>query len=476
MRLEEMIQAMEGTLLQGSAKAEVQGVSIDSRTIRRGELFFAVEGPRFDGHAFLGEAASKGAAGAVVSGKTAPPVSAEFPQWPLVGVDDTTRALGRLGRAFKDRWPCVSVGVTGSAGKTGAKEILKAFLSAWYEVFASEGNLNNLYGLPLSLTRREPRHDALVCEMGISTPGEMERLVEIYTPDVMLFTCIAPAHLESFDSVEAIYREKTSVLKRMGANGTAVVNGDDAFLVRVCDELAGASAFQGRVIAYGLSQSCDVRASDVESRGFEGSSFKVSFPDGQGASLRLMLPGRANARNALGAAAAAWSLGVSAEAMAEKAVSLAPLEGRGRMLHLPGNIRVVDDSYNANPESFRAALEALKETPPSTGRGRNVLAAGDMLELGPGEHAFHEDVGALAASCEVDALFAVGERSRRMAAVARKGGVPNVREFTTAEEAGEALASFLREGDLVLVKGSRGMRMEEALAALRERLGAEERC
>jgi UDP-N-acetylmuramoyl-tripeptide--D-alanyl-D-alanine ligase len=468
---------MEGTLLQGSAKAEVQGVSIDSRTIRRGELFFAVEGPRFDGHAFVGEAASKGAAGAVVSEKAAlPAASAEFPQWPLVGVDDTTRALGRLGRAFKDRWPCVSVGVTGSAGKTGAKEILKALLSTRYDVFASEGNLNNLYGLPLSLTRRKPRHNALVCEMGISTPGEMKKLAEIYTPDVMLFTCIAPAHLESFDSVEAIYREKISVLGRMGAKGTAVVNGNDAFLARVRDELAGAGTFRGRVIAFGLSQSCDVRASDVESRGFEGSTFKVSFPDGQDVSFRLVLPGRANAQNAIGAAAAAWSLGVAAEAMAEKAASLAPLEGRGRLLLFPKRIRAVDDSYNANPESFRAALEALKETPPSKGRGRSVLAAGDMLELGPQEHAFHEDVGALAASCAVDALFTVGERARRMAAAARKGGVPDVREFTTAEEAGEALASFLREGDLVLVKGSRGMRMEKALAVLRERIGAEERC
>jgi UDP-N-acetylmuramoyl-tripeptide--D-alanyl-D-alanine ligase len=312
--------------------------------------------------------------------------------------------------------------------------------------------------------------------MGISTPGEMERLAEICTPDVMLFTCIAPVHLESFDSVEAIYREKTSILERMGAKGTAVVNGDDAFLARVRDELAGASKFQGRVIAYGFSQPCDVRAAGVESRGFEGVAFNISFPDGQSVSLRLALPGRANTRNALGAAAAAWSLGVAAEAMAEKAASLAPLEGRGRILRFPKKIRAVDDSYNANPESFRAALEALKETPPSKGRGRSVLAAGDMLELGPKEHAFHEDIGAFAASCAVDALFAVGERARRMAAAARKGGVPDVREFTTAEEAGEALASFLREGDLVLVKGSRGMRMEKALAVLRERLGAEERC
>jgi UDP-N-acetylmuramoyl-tripeptide--D-alanyl-D-alanine ligase len=444
-----------GGRLEGDARVRVEGVSSDTRTLRRGELFVAIRGETFDGHDFAAEAAAKGAAALLVS--RALPGAAV----PAIVVDDTVAALGRLAREERARFAGPVVAITGSNGKTTTKEMCADVLAAaGLRVRRSPGSLNNSIGLPLSILALEPEDDALVVELGMNHPGEIDALAAIAAPDVGAITLIAATHLGPMGSIEAIARAKGELFDRIRPGGTAVVNADDA---RVVEQSA---RFGGRKLRFGYAPDSDLRASEVRA-GRDGTRFTLTLPAGSVA-VRLAAPGRHLVQNALCAAACAVASGrLGARPLAAIAAGLAAFRGAKQRLALrdaPRGIALLDDTYNSSPASAAAALRTLRDV----AGGRALAALGDMLELGDAGPALHAEIGRTAAAAQVDVLVCVGELSAHTAAAARAAGVRDVHEAPDAETAGALLRKLARSGDTILVKGSRGMRMERALGPLLE--------
>jgi UDP-N-acetylmuramoyl-tripeptide--D-alanyl-D-alanine ligase len=449
-------------------------VSIDSRTLEPGALFVAVEGPRFDGHDFLAEAAGRGAGAALVHRDAPAPAGL-----PLVHVADTTRGLSDLARHVRRAADVPLVGVTGSVGKTTTKDMTAHLLSTRGPVLKTEGNLNNQYGLPLTLLRLAPEHTAAVVELGMSAPGEIRALAALAEPDVATITRIAPVHLEFFPSVDAIAAAKAEILEGLRPGGTAVLNGDDP-RVRAIGE-----RFRGRVVWFGRDRRCDVWA--AKERALEGvgeglssgpsGAGKRATPASRGSGITLQVAGRAVdvalpllgphfVENFLAAAAAAHVLGVEVEAVAEAATTLRPARHRGEVVRLGEGVTLLDDCYNASPAALEAAVAALALVP---GR-RRVAVLGDMLELGPSGPAFHRE-GGRALAGRVDAVLGVGPLAKEIVEGAREAGLTALEHFGTAADAAAALPALVRPGDAVLVKGSRGVRLEAVVAALVARFG-----
>ena len=433
---------------------EVSGYSIDSRTLREGDLFFAIVGPRVDGHDFARQAAEKGAA-AVVVAKGGP---GRYPGAPaVVRVDDTTRALQDLGGHVRRRRALKVVGITGSAGKTTAKEMTGAVLDRRYRTHRSEGNLNNAWGLPLTLLRMSDEAEAAVLEMGMSYKGEIARLAEIADPDVGVILNVLPVHLEHFRSIDGIAAAKGEMFRGLRQDAIAVYNADDPRVARI------GRAFKGTSLSYGIAaRKADVRAGEIVSLGLKGTRFTL-HRGGSRAPVRLGLPGRHHVYNALAAATTGFACGLDASDIAAGLAQVRPAAMRGVLHHRQDGVEVLDDSYNSNPTAMERAIELLAETEPS---GRRILAAGDMLELGPAAARAHTRIGTLAARAGIDLLVAVGPLSKRMAQAATGRKPTQVRHCDTSEEAASWLASEIRPGDLVLVKGSRGIRMERVVRAL----------
>jgi UDP-N-acetylmuramoyl-tripeptide--D-alanyl-D-alanine ligase len=445
--------ALSSGLVAGTA---LTGVSIDSRTIEPGQLFVAIVGPRFDGHAFVAEAAAKGAAAAVVQRALPQPVAL-----PTVTVADTTAALGALAADWRERAPVPVVAITGSAGKTTTKEMTAWLLGARGEVLKSEGNLNNQYGLPLSLLRLRPRHTAAVLELGMSAPGELRTLSALARPDVAVITMVAPVHLEFFASVDAIADAKAEILEGLRPDGVAVLNGDDPRLRQ------RGRAHRGRVLWFGKD-----RAFDVSAENWRGTVHGMRFDmrmGGRALDVALPLAGPHFMMNFLAAAAAAHHLGVPAETIAERALSLRPVAHRGEVLRLGSGVTLLDDSYNSNPAAVEAAVAALT----LAARGRRVAFLGDMLELGPTGPDLHAQTGSTVAG-RLDLLVAAGELARHFVEGARRAGkdATALAAFPDSASAAEAAPGLVHPGDAVLVKGSRGARMEKVVEALRARFGA----
>lgn len=435
-----------------------RGYSIDSRTITAGELFFAIRGPRFDGHEFVGEALGRGAAGGVVE-------RAFYAQSPkelrpaLIAVDDTTRALQHLARAVRRKWGRRLVAITGSTGKSTTKEMTAAILAERYSVRKSEGNLNNHYGLPLTLLGLAPSHEVAVTELAMSGAGEIALLARMAEPQVGVVTNVAPVHLQFFDSVEGIARAKRELLENMPEGSIAVLNFDD-------ERVRGfADGFKGRVVTYGFDPGADLKIVGVRPEGNRGSRFQV-----RGASLdaefRLPLPGRHNIQNAL-AAIAAVSLFEVSTAEAQRALAqFRPLPQRGEILTLPGGIVLINDCYNSNPLAMETMLQTLAAWP---GARRRIVVAGEMLELGSASPDLHRRVGQKCAECRVDRLLAVQGDARFFLEGAREAGFAEqqCQFFPTAEEAGEACRGLLEPSDVVLVKGSRAVHLEKVTELLK---------
>jgi UDP-N-acetylmuramoyl-tripeptide--D-alanyl-D-alanine ligase len=380
----------------------------------------------------------------------------------LMGVPDTLAALQELARAVRRAWGHRIAAVTGSVGKTTTKEILAALLGAKFHVLKSEGNLNNEYGLPLALLRLEPEHEAAVVELGMSHRGELRRLAEIAEPEVGVVTQVAPVHLEFFASVDQIALAKRELIEGLaGPDTVSVLNGDDP---RVA---AFAEVARGRVLTFGFSPAAQFRAENIVDRGVEGSAFDFVSPQGR-APLQLPLPGRHSIANALAALAAAsvWEIGA-----AEAAVVLPRLaagEMRGRLLRFAEGFAVINDSYNSNPVALTAMMDLLARTP---GYKRRILAAGEMLELGPDSLRLHTETGRHAAAHQFD--FVVGVQGAAVGLVqgAVEAGLPpdHARFFASSSDAAPFVAGLLAPGDLLLVKGSRGVKMERVVEALRAR-------
>ncbi len=423
-------------------------VVIDSRRVRPGDLFVAIPGPRFDGHDFIDQAREAGAAAVMASR----PGNYGLPS--LV-VDDTREALGRLGAAWRGEFAGPVVGITGSNGKTTVKEMTARLLAPLGPVWATQGNLNNELGVPLTLLALKAEHRAAVIEMGANHAGEIAYLSSLARPRVGVVTHAGPAHLEGFGSLEGVARAKGELFAALGADDTAVINRDDRF-APLWDELAAPA----RVVDFGLDPRAMVRAEAVEA-GPEGSRFRLITPAGE-TWLTLPLPGEHNVRNALAATAIALSLGVELEAVRAALESMTPVDGRLRPRRGLRGARVIDDSYNANPASLRAGLAVLAAYP-----GRRTLVLGDMAELGADAAEMHRQAGQTARSMGIDRLYAVGP----LAAGAAETFGAQGRRFDTVEGLVEALLEDLDKEDTVLVKGSRSAGMERVVNVLAPQRG-----
>ncbi len=431
------------------------GYSIDSRTVGQGDLFFAVKGERLDGHDFVEQALSKGAVAAVIAKGQAPryPVKTS-----LLVVDDTLAALQALGAAVRRLWGKTVVGLTGSTGKTTTKEAIAHLLSTRYRVLKTVGNLNNHFGLPLTLLKLEPGHDIAVIEMGMNHPGEITALAKMAAHDIAVVTNVAAVHLEFFASVKEIARAKYELIETLHAGGTTVLNCDDEYVSQFGRD------FHGKTVTYGLGPCADVRAENIESRGAQGSIFDlVTGSVRERASLPLV--GRHNVYNALAAVATALERGIKPSEAATALAALQPQDKRGQLLEL-GGATLINDCYNANPRAMNAMVDVLASMPAK----RRIVVAGEMLELGSTSPELHRRSGAYMAEKKVDVVLGVRGLAAEIVAAAKQGGLRA--EFVeTPEAAGEWLARELRPGDAVLLKASRGVKLERALEACKTALG-----
>jgi UDP-N-acetylmuramoyl-tripeptide--D-alanyl-D-alanine ligase len=429
---------------------EYTSVGSDSRAVVPGMLFVALKGERFDGHDFVAEVLAQGAAAALVNREFA----AAHAGLPLVAVDDSRLALGRLAAAWRARFHIPLIGVTGSNGKTTVKEMCAAILRAdfgQHAVLATGGNLNNDIGLPLTLLKLRPVHHAAVIEMGMNHPGEIDYLTKIARPTVALVNNAQRAHLAGLGSVEGIARAKGEIFAGLTDNGSAVINADDPHAA-LWRELAGARA----VLSFGFAAGADVRGI-WNPRGF-GGELALTAPQGS-ASLFLPTPGEHNARNALAAAAACLAAGVPLAPVVRGLSGYAGTKGRLQRKAGVNGALVIDDSYNANPDSMRAAIDVLAALP-----GRRIYVMGDMGEVGEAAGQLHSEIGGHAKSQGIEHLFALGERS--VAAVHDFDG--GGRHFASVEALVAALVPLMDKDTTVLVKGSRFMRMERVVEAILE--------
>jgi UDP-N-acetylmuramoyl-tripeptide--D-alanyl-D-alanine ligase len=439
--------------------ARVAGVSIDSRAIRAGELFIAIHGPRHDGHTFVADVLASGAVAAVVAQDRVSSYP-EAVRAKCIAVADTFVALKQLARKVREEWGGKIAGVTGSVGKTTTKEILATLLGTRLRVLKSEGNFNNEYGLPLTLFKLEETHQAAVLEMGMSRSGELSRLAEIARPDVGVVTRVSPAHLEFFSSVDEIALAKRELIEGLnGRESTAVLNADDPRVIAF-----GAYA-PGRVLTYGIEQPAFFAAQAIEDRGALGSAFDYVSPEGR-VRLELSLPGRHVIANALAslAAASVWGIG-AAEAQSVLRTMRAPAM-RGELLRFTNGAALINDSYNSSPAALHAMTALLAATP---GFKRRILAAGEMRELGATSGELHREAGAIAAkSGKIDWIIGVAGDAAQIIEGAAAAGFnrANTRFFASSEEAGVFVQRFFQPGDLLLVKGSRGVKMERIVDAL----------
>jgi UDP-N-acetylmuramoyl-tripeptide--D-alanyl-D-alanine ligase len=445
---------MEGTLTQAAESMHgtlsgldhnFRGVSTDTRTLRAGELFFALQGPNFDGNRFIEIAAEHNAAGAVVS-------RGSQVDLPNIEVDDTRIALGILAAEWRRQMPATVVGVTGSNGKTTLRELIASCLSQSSETLATRGNLNNDIGVPLSLLRLDKKHCYAVIELGANHPGEIASLAEIAEPDVVVISNAAPAHLEGFGSLEGVSRGKAEILLQQKRPRIAVLNADDQFfsywssLVQDID-----------LISFGVENEATITASDVEAYA-GGSRFTLRLP-GQDLAITLPLPGAHNVLNACAAAAVAYGLQTDARDIKKGLESVTPVAGRLQPITGVAGASLYDDSYNANPASVMAAAKFLAEKD-----GESFLVLGDMGELGSDEVILHSDVGHAAKRVGVNHLLATGELSRHTVAAFGDGG----EWYENVDALLAALTGVLTGQSSVLVKGSRSMRMERVVDGLRE--------
>jgi UDP-N-acetylmuramoyl-tripeptide--D-alanyl-D-alanine ligase len=445
--------------------ARLAGVSIDSRTLRPGELFFAIRGPSHDGHTFVAAVLATGASAAVVARDKSENYSAEI-RGRLFVVEDPLAALQQLARSACRAWREERPGrriaaITGSAGKTTTKEILAALLAARLRVLKSEGNLNNDYGLPLTLFRLEDE-DVAVVELGMSRRGELARLAAICEPEVGIVTNVAPVHLEFFASVDEIALAKRELVEGLGGERpVAVLNADDARVSRFEE------GFRGRVLRFGSAPDAQFRAEGIEDRGAEGSAFEFIAPAGR-ARLELPLAGRHNVQNAVAALAAASEWGIGAAAAQAVFPTLRPAAMRGEVLKFEDGFSVINDAYNSNPLALARMVDLLAATP---GYRRRILAAGEMLELGPTSRALHREAGRHAAEKKIDWIIGVRGDAAELVAGATGAGHPAAQAqfFATSEEAATFLAGMIDRGDVLLVKGSRGVRMERVVEVLTQK-------
>lgn len=483
---------MAGRLVAGDPAARFGGASIDSRAIRPGELFFAFRGERLDGRSFVADAFARGAAGAVVESAPDPgDIAAVRPPEGsnrfVIEVENVGDALVELARSLRERAPDQLAGITGSAGKTTTKELLAAMLARRFRVGRTAGNFNNRIGLPISLLNVPDDTEWMVAEMGMSSAGELRELSQLARPDLAVFTVVRPAHLEFFDSVRAIAEAKAELLGGLARDGWIVANACDPEIVRIVRRHRDEHG--SRIIWYALGEPASGFAG-VEGERLDLLALDVAtLPDGRGTrfvlevegkrfAVRLALHGAYNVENFLAAAAAAWSIGVPLDEIVEVAAEMPSAKGRGEVHRLElgegGIALLIDDSYNSNPDAVAKALAGAASLSTNGRAGRRVAILGDMLELGPEAPTFHREAGRQASALGFSPVVGVGDLARELVLGAAAGGAEAI-HLSEAAEAADWAAEHLAPGDVVLVKGSRGVRLDRVVARLLARLGGEGR-
>ena len=460
--IEEILRATGGKLLQGDEKSLFQRISTDSRTIGEGELFIALKGRNFDGHRFALEVLAKQAGGVVIEEG-----QARGFRWngyrpkAVIAVKDTLKALGDLARDRRRKYRTPVVALTGSNGKTTTKEMISACLETTFPILKTKGNLNNLIGLPLTLLNLTEKERVVILEMGMSVPGEIRELTEIAEPDVGLITNIQKVHLEGMGSLERVKEEKGELFRRMRRDGTILVNQNDPHVIDLAHE------FPGQKITFGVEKSADVMAKEIRLRGQEGTAFKLIL-EGEEIDMVLPLLGRHFVSDALAAIAAASLFGIEVKKAKEVLEHFKPFPMRMEVIRLEGGKTLINDAYNANPRSMELALEALTEV---KGEGRAIAVLGDMLELGDSAEEAHQELGEKVKEFSVDFLLTLGEKALLTAESAIRHGFDPKRTRVVKDhsEAISILTGMMREGDWILIKGSRGMTMEKIVEGLIKR-------
>jgi UDP-N-acetylmuramoyl-tripeptide--D-alanyl-D-alanine ligase len=456
-RIGDITSAMQGRLHGLDPESMAGKLCTDTRLLQPGDLYWALEGETFDGHDFCEQAIRKGAQAVVIGKDKLPGLEV-----PSIRVADTLRALGDVANFLRHKSQARFVGITGSVGKTSTKELIRAAIGQVLKTKATEGNLNNLIGVPKTLAEIEEDDQLAVLEMGIDRPGEMDRLSQIVEPEIGVITTIGESHLERLGTVEKVLEEKSKLLRGLPEKGVAVVPHDSPFR----EELIASS--KAPAVTFGTVEGADYYAASpkLRTRGCYG--FLLKTPVGEG-EVELSVPGLHQVQAATAAAAVGVSVGVPLEKLIQGLQTFSGVPGRCELIELNRNISVIADHYNANPVSMAAALRLLETFLDR----RRVMVAGEMWDLGVESPNFHHLVGNKIGKSGVDFLFAVGPRTRRLVQGARESGFPGnkIRWFESTDQAASDLARWLCEGDVVLVKGSRGMRLERVIESLAQSIG-----
>ena len=455
-KAKDCLYAVNGKLLQGSETVIFRGVSINSRTIKEGELFVCIKGENFDGHDFFGDAFRKGAAGIILSDtknlSTGMLGKGESPF--VIQSENTLRALQDLASYQRSLFPFQVIAVTGTNGKSTTKEMIASIIETKYKTLKTQGNLNNHIGLPLTLLKREPEHEVGVLEMGMSAAGEIKRLAEIAKPDIGVITNISAGHLGQLKTIKEVQAAKGELFDSLHKEGTAIVNADDPLVLEL------AKSLRIKKITYGIKEPADIQASDIQNKGNHGFTFTAKIFD-QAIPVKLPQIGYCNIYNALAALATGHSLGITGKEMNLGLKNYQQIPQRNEQIHYEG-MTLINDTYNANPQSMREALKTLKEI---NTQGKRFFIIGDMLELGPLSEPAHHELGQEIAGSNVDYLVTVGP----LASLAAESAKVNVQQqlqiekFNTHDEAANYLLQKVKKGDCLLVKGSRGSKMENVV-------------
>jgi UDP-N-acetylmuramoyl-tripeptide--D-alanyl-D-alanine ligase len=455
---EEVETGTAGTLANGSKSAVFNKISIDTRTLQTGDIFFAIRGPNLDGHRYIPDALAKGALGAVAERSYQYPE--EFPgNRVLIKVEDTHKALKDLAAWTRRRWTGTLVAITGSMGKTTTREFVTQVLRSQFNVYQTPGNYNNLFGLPLALLGLAPEHHMGIFEMGMSTPGEIAEMCRIAVPDIGILTNVAPVHLQFFGSLGDIARAKEELAQALLPDGELIYNIDDPLVSEIAER------FAGRKVSFGFSERADIRADRIKIISLSETRFRLSFSKTSWEAA-IPLPGSHFVMNALPAVALGLQHNIPPDKIVESLAHLQQAAMRGQILQFKEGFSVIDDSYNSNPLALMNMIELLSRMPSFA---RRILVAGEMLELGKDTDSLHAECGTYAANSGLDMVIGIQGAARQIVEAAVKAGLPESRTrfFPNSAGATDFINGELRAGDLVLVKGSRGVRAERIIQSLR---------
>jgi len=465
--VKEISSVIQGRQISGLPDELIHGLSIDSRKISSGQIFLALKGERYDGHTFLTNAINAGAMGVIMEAGTRISETLLRNNVAVITVSSTRKALGDLALWWRKQWGGRIIAITGSNGKTTAKEMAASILSLQENTMRSPGNFNNLIGLPLTILLLQEHHQVAVLEMGMNRSGEIARLTQIADPDIGLITNIAKAHLEGLGTLQGVVEAKGELLRMMSNDSIAILNGDDELYAHL------ARTFQGKIVTFGLSTRNLVRAEGIKTIGDRAQTFTV-YLKGERIPVTIHLPGIHNVLNALCAAAIASCLSIANDFIAHGLGNFRPLQGRFHCIDLNGGICLIDDTYNANPSSLSAAVQTVKDV--TQKKQGLVVGLGEMMELGKDSSKYHFDAGQLIAGIGAKYLVVFGEHGQSIIEGACKGGM-DIRQTHIAKthaEMSEAIKGQVEEGDVIFLKGSRKVALDKVVKGIREYFGLSE--